>query len=387
MLEPKAFDALVDYAFRKIAYHHPFFVHYLSQTPIVQEDNQSPEAFASWNGKQIKIYYPICDLCPKEEIAGLILHEEKHGLYLHLERMGDRNPRLWNVACDYKINGEIASDGLSDIRMPEFTLFHPRFSNAPDMDCEEIYSLLEDTPKGKKIMEEYEKGVQSKVDGKPYEGEFEKIEDIPAAIEQAQDMLRQSLMMFGEESAGIPIVVQNILRPTVNWRAHLRKFMTSFSRDYNYSYGDKHYQHVFLPDFTDTESTLEIAVALDMSGSIKAEHRARFLGEMRSIGEKFPQMKMRIYTFDVDSYFIGEAGSVTEINANFQNLIGGGGTSFVSVIDRCSKDKVQGLIVFTDMYGIFPKKKPRFPVLWLDIAPKKDKKSPPWGKVVPCELI
>jgi predicted metal-dependent peptidase len=387
MLTQSSFDAKVDYTFRKMAYHHPFYIHSLSNIPIIQEDKINPDAFASWDGKKIRIYSPIADTLEDAEFAGLIEHEHDHCLGLHLERMGSRNIRLWNIACDYKINGDISRGPVHDIRMPEWTLFDPKFSNAPEMDCEEIYSLLENTPKGKKIIEDYDKGKQSTVDGKPYEGEFEEIQDIPQAIEQAQDILRQTLMQFGDSGANLPIAVQEILKPTVNWRMHLRKFLTSFSKGYSYEHGDRHYPTVFLPDFVDVESTLEIGVALDMSGSIKDIHRAKFLGEVQAIASKFPQVKMRVYTFDVDSYFIGEVSSVSDVNSAFRNLVGGGGTSFVSVIDRASRDRVSGLIVFTDTHGTFPKHKPRYPILWLDVAPKKDKKPPPWGKVVPCEAV
>ena len=38
------------------------------------------------------------------EVEGLIAHECWHIAYQHLLRRGDRDPILWNVAGDYKIN-------------------------------------------------------------------------------------------------------------------------------------------------------------------------------------------------------------------------------------------------------------------------------------------
>jgi predicted metal-dependent peptidase len=49
----------------------------------------------------------------KQTIIGLRLiacHEAWHALYMHPQRRGSRNPRLWNIAVDYIVNGQVMAD-------------------------------------------------------------------------------------------------------------------------------------------------------------------------------------------------------------------------------------------------------------------------------------
>ena len=49
----------------------------------------------------------------KQHKLGLRLicaHEALHSIYMHAQRRGSRNPKLWNIAVDYIVNGAIMED-------------------------------------------------------------------------------------------------------------------------------------------------------------------------------------------------------------------------------------------------------------------------------------
>jgi predicted metal-dependent peptidase len=56
----------------------------------------------------------------------------------HHTRRGGRNPRRWNMACDYAINPMLLDAGLT---LPKDVLLDNRFRG---MSAERIYNLLEE---------------------------------------------------------------------------------------------------------------------------------------------------------------------------------------------------------------------------------------------------
>src|SRR5215469_10081320 len=70
-------------------------------------------------------------------LAGTLAHEVMHpSLHHHLRRSG-RDPKRWNIACDYAINPLLLDAGL---KLPECVLVDNRFRG---MSAEQIYNLLE----------------------------------------------------------------------------------------------------------------------------------------------------------------------------------------------------------------------------------------------------
>ncbi len=76
------------------------------------------------------------DQTTSNERIGLWVHEILHLIFLHHLRRGDRDPMLWNIACDLAINPLILQAGF---KMPEGYLYDARFIN---MTAEKIYDIL-----------------------------------------------------------------------------------------------------------------------------------------------------------------------------------------------------------------------------------------------------
>lgn len=78
-----------------------------------------------------------------EKLLGVIAHETMHNALKHPYRMGNRNPALWNIACDYVINNillEAKREGRqSSFILPEGALVDARFKG---LAAEHVYAVL-----------------------------------------------------------------------------------------------------------------------------------------------------------------------------------------------------------------------------------------------------
>jgi predicted metal-dependent peptidase len=70
-------------------------------------------------------------------LAGTLAHEVMHPALHHHLRRSERDPKRWNMACDYAINPLLIDAGL---KLPEGVLVADRFRG---MSAEQIYNLLE----------------------------------------------------------------------------------------------------------------------------------------------------------------------------------------------------------------------------------------------------
>lgn len=73
----------------------------------------------------------------QDERRFVIAHEMLHAALRHGDRVGPRDPYLWNIATDYVINGWLVEMAVGDL--PEGVLYDPQFKDAG---AEEVYDLI-----------------------------------------------------------------------------------------------------------------------------------------------------------------------------------------------------------------------------------------------------
>ena len=73
----------------------------------------------------------------EQEWRFVFAHEYLHAALCHEARLGDRNPELWNVACDYVINQWLRDMNVGS--MPEGSLFDPDLQG---LSAESVYDRL-----------------------------------------------------------------------------------------------------------------------------------------------------------------------------------------------------------------------------------------------------
>lgn len=70
-------------------------------------------------------------------LLGVQAHESEHDARHHHTRRGNRDPKKWNEATDYAINGDLKKEGFD---LPDWVLYDPRFDG---MSAEDIYRTRE----------------------------------------------------------------------------------------------------------------------------------------------------------------------------------------------------------------------------------------------------
>ena len=123
---------------------------------------------------------------------------------------------------------------------------------------------------------------------------------------------------------------------------------------------------------------MDLAVAVDTSGSIRSEEVSEFLSEINAIKG---QIRARITFLPCDASLAEDAPWVFEPWEAFDmpdRVHGGGGTDFRPVFEWLDGNGVTPdlLVYFTDAQGPFPESPPGFPVVWL----VKGREQVPWGE-------
>jgi predicted metal-dependent peptidase len=94
-------------------------------------------AVAAVNPSAAEIYVnPVVQLSDDER-RFVIAHEMLHAALRHGDRVGARDPYLWNVATDYVINGWLVEMGVG--AMPEDCLYDPKLAG---LSSEEVYDRI-----------------------------------------------------------------------------------------------------------------------------------------------------------------------------------------------------------------------------------------------------
>ena len=92
---------------------------------------------AGTNGEKLLINPTFFLKCTAEQRVGLLAHEVMHCVYMHVIRLNERDPFLWNVAGDYVINLVVTDAGMI---LPEGGLLDEKYR---DMTADEIYTTLQ----------------------------------------------------------------------------------------------------------------------------------------------------------------------------------------------------------------------------------------------------
>jgi len=106
-----------------------------------------------------------------------------------------------------------------------------------------------------------------------------------------------------------------------------------------------------MPGMRATEA-IDIAVAIDMSGSIGEEQGRDFLSEIKGIMETFDSYRIHVFCFDTDTYNPQQYNSDNLEDIAEYDIQGGGGTDFDAIFRYLKEEEIEPkrLIVFTDGY-------------------------------------
>ena len=352
---------------------HPFFGNMATRLRILAADDWLPTAAV--DGRNLYFNTQFFNAMSNKEIEFVIAHEILHCVFDHLGRREDRDPMLYNIAADYIVNNLLVRDKIG--KKPSIVDCYQDFKYE-GWQSEAVYDdLFEQAEQnGKEFLEQLGEMLDEHLDmdGEDDNGgdngedkdtngnnvskkkpKFSKEE-----IKKIKDELKES-MLSSAQTAGagnVPGEIQRMIKeltePKMNWRELLRQqIQSTIKNDYTFSRPSRKGWHTgaILPgmNFMDT---IDIAVAIDMSGSI-GDHQAKdFLGEVKGIMEEYKDYNIQLWTFDTSVYneeqFTGDDGK----DLLDYEIYGGGGTDFDANWTYMKENDIQPkkFIMFTDGY-------------------------------------
>jgi predicted metal-dependent peptidase len=158
----------------------------------------------------------------------------------------------------------------------------------------------------------------------------------------------------GSIPLGVKRLIQDLTDPKMNWRELLRMQLEStIKSDYTWMRPSRRGwdMDAVLPGMNRTDA-IDIAVYIDMSGSISEAQGKDFLSEVKGIMESFESYKIHIACFDTEVYNLQQYNSENLDSIDEYELAGGGGTDFDSIFRHLKDEQIEPkrLVVFTDGY-------------------------------------
>ena len=351
------------------------------------------------------------------KIAALA-HEVGHKMLLHSSRRGGRDPKLWNIAADYVVNGILALNGF---QLGKDWLYDAKYDGWA---TEAVYAALEKQAKPQQKPEQGEgegeggsgqgegegegegeggSGQGMQVPGVPDDwadkwmdirelsGSPEQVEKAEREIIQQVQKAQMTAKAMGSQPAGMK-AFDDVCEPSREpWYNHLHRYMQSLTMaEYNWARMNRRHlvQHRMFAPANYSEALEHVVFAIDCSGSVfDAASQANFAGHVNAILAETKPKRTHVLYFDTrvarhDELDYGQVDFSTRPT-------GGGGTDFRPVFEHLENEGIvpEVVVFLTDCYGGYPDEAPDYPVVWCSIeAPESlGSYAPPFGDVIHVE--
>jgi len=251
-----------------------------------------------------------------EQTQFMLAHEALHYALSHFARRRHRVRHKWDLACDYAVNPLLIDAGLTP---PPEALHIPLYKG---MTAEEIYPLIEDNDASRTLDKHaYDRDNQSRgrdsglreddltdrpLATDPQDGEQgggtqarpepesgggaaepeplqpDEQETLNVQWQQRLAGAAQQAMQAGKLGGELARMIDHLLQPQLPWRMLLARYMTAAARDdYSYMRPSRREGDFILPTLRSHQ--LQLVVAVDTSGSIKARELAEFIAEIDAL--------------------------------------------------------------------------------------------------------
>lgn len=272
----------------------------------------------------------------------VLMHELEHAARLHHIRQGSRDPKIWNYACDIRINNGLEKEGYSFAQVENCWKDHSFDENGLAAE-EDIYDLL--------IQKNFNppSGAWSP-DGN---GDMlpSKNFDKQTAINNVVRAVQQAKIAGGAGSipGGVEELINKFTNPVVRWEVVLKQFFTDMlNEDFSWKRPNRRHQDIYLPSrFTEDGRLEHLMYFLDVSGSISEQDIIRFNSEVKYIQEDLQPKKLTLVQFDtrIQQVDVLEEGQPF----NEIHIVGRGGTCLECVHDYIEEHNPTAVVVFSDL--------------------------------------
>ncbi|MFS8104426.1 hypothetical protein LFM09_45700 [Lentzea alba] len=290
----------------------------------------------------------------RDEWRFVLAHEMLHAALRHCDRVGGRDPYLWNIAADFVVNGWLVEMGVGSA--PEGVLHDPELRG---LSAESVYDRIAvDLRRYRKLMTLRGKGGD--LLGEPLRG--------PADVTDLDEFYRRALLTGlsyhtssrGLLPAGLVEEIRALEHPPLSWDAQLARWFEEFvpAVEKRRTYARASRRQASTPDIPrpgwvrpeSLESRPTFGVVLDTSGSMDPKLLGKALGAIASYAAARDVPAARVVFCDAVAY---DAGYVpVEDIAGRVSVRGRGGTVLqpgIDLLERASDFPSAGpVLVITD---------------------------------------
>jgi predicted metal-dependent peptidase len=343
---------------------HPFFGNLATRLKLVDASDWC--ATLATDGRNFYYNNEFVDkLKPKEAEFGFA-HEVLHNVFDHMGRRNGRDPQLSNIAADFATNQILVDEKIGQVPTM-IKIFQDNKYRGKSY--EEIYAELEeksikiDLSTLGELLDEHLDG-EGDNDGGGEDGQDGKGKGRPRLTAEEKKAIRDEIKEAmvaaaqaagaGKVPAGVARMIQVFTEPKMDWRQMLRMNIQSIIKNnFSFTRPNRKSQHcgAVLPGLMN-EETIDVSVAIDMSGSISDAQAKDFISEVKGIMDEYVDFKLDIWCFDTSVYNYKQFTGDNADELMEYECVGGGGTDF-DVNWSFMKD--QGIepkrfIMFTDGY-------------------------------------
>ena len=328
---------------------------------------------AATDGKTLYYNTQFFNMLTNKQIEFVIAHEILHCVFDHITRREDRDAQIYNIACDYLVNNVLVRDRIGervdqiqifqDFKYDKWTseeVYDDIFDKYDEEELEKLGQMLDEhidwekSPDGDEgKSQKGPAGNESGEDGRPTYTKDE--------LKAIRDEIKES-MMSSAQAAGagntpgeIARMIKDITEPKMNWREIIRQTIQSTIRnDFTFTRPSRKGWHTnaILPGMN-FDNTIDLCIALDMSGSISDQTGADFLGEINGIMDEYQDYAIKVWCFDTKVYNEQDFSPSGGDELTEYEIMGGGGTEFMCNWEYMKENDIQPkkFIMFTDGYA------------------------------------
>ena len=336
----------------------PFFGNMATRMRLIQSDEWCPTA--ATNGRDFYYNSKFVEKLSVKNLEFLFGHEVLHCVLDHFGRVGSRDRTLSNIAQDYAVNQILVDERVGEkITQVQICLDNKYRGMAWEEIYDELYERAEKIPMDqllKQLGDQLDEHI--KEEGPGEEGKDGKPSLTKEEAEKIKNEIKEAMIQSaaaagaGKVPAAVQRLIKDLTEPKMNWRDVLQMTIQSLVRsDYSFSRYNRKSGVAILPGMMN-ENTIDVGIAIDMSGSIGDEDAKVFLSEVKGILDQYQDYRVHLWTFDTEVY---NPVVITHDNSDeFYEYEpqGGGGTDFDVNYTWMKENDVQPrkFIMFTDGY-------------------------------------
>lgn len=316
-------------------------------------------SIAAVNAEAAEIYINPLTTLAVEEWRFVLAHEMLHAALRHGDRLGGRDPYIWNIACDYVINGWLVEMGVGE--MPEGLLYDQELKG---LSGEAVYErIVTDLRRLRKLSTLRGRGQGDMLDRPlPHPGAPGRYVDLDDYYRNAlgQGLEYHKSSGRGLVPAGLEQEIRALDQPPLPWDAELARWFEEHvpTVERRRSYARASRRQASSPDIPrpgwirpeEVVRQATFGVVLDTSGSMDIRLLGKALGAIASYSVARDVRQARVVFCDAAAYDAGYL-PVEEI-AHKVRVRGRGGTILqpgVNLLERADDFPHDGpILVITD---------------------------------------